>query len=152
MRILIATDGSECSEYAVNEIARRPWPAGSEFRIVLAVDAYPAGATEVWAVTPSAYMDLESALRERGVEVLQAATKTLEDAGIEARQVTLEVLTGAPKRAILEEAERWRADLVVVGSHGYGAVARIFLGSVSHAVATHAHCSVEIVRRRPSDA
>jgi len=152
MRILLATDGSECSEYAVKEVSRRPWPDDSEFRIVLAVDVYPAGATEVWAVTPSAYEDLETALRERGADVLTAATETLREAGVGAERITSEILTGAPKRAILDEAERWGADLVVVGSHGYGAVARIFLGSVSHAVATHAHCSVEIVRRRPADA
>jgi nucleotide-binding universal stress UspA family protein len=50
---------------------------------------------------------------------------------------------------ILDEAERWGADLIVLGSHGYGAWQRFMLGSVSHAVATHAHCSVEIVWRKP---
>ena len=47
---------------------------------------------------------------------------------------------------IVEEAERWGADLILVGSHGYGSVKRFMLGSVSQAVATHAPCSVEIVR------
>jgi nucleotide-binding universal stress UspA family protein len=48
------------------------------------------------------------------------------------------------------EAEAWGADLIMLGSQGYGAVARFVLGSVSHAVASHAHCSVEIVRCRES--
>jgi nucleotide-binding universal stress UspA family protein len=56
---------------------------------------------------------------------------------------------GSPKEAILDEAERWGADLIVVGSHGYGAIQRLFLGSVSLAVATNALCSVEIVRMPP---
>jgi nucleotide-binding universal stress UspA family protein len=47
---------------------------------------------------------------------------------------------------ILEEAERWQADLIVVGSHGFGPVKRRLLGSVSQAIALHAHYSVEIVR------
>lgn len=53
---------------------------------------------------------------------------------------------GSPKRVILEEAERWGADLIMVGSHGYGFWNRLLLGSVSQAITTHANCSVEIVR------
>jgi nucleotide-binding universal stress UspA family protein len=60
--------------------------------------------------------------------------------------VTEEVLEGAPKSVVVEEAQRWNADLVLVGSHGFGPTKRFLLGSVSHAVALHAHCSVEIVR------
>lgn len=53
---------------------------------------------------------------------------------------------GRPKDAILDEAEHWGAELIVVGSHGYGAIRRLFLGSVSLALAANAPCSVEIVR------
>jgi nucleotide-binding universal stress UspA family protein len=60
--------------------------------------------------------------------------------------VTTEALTGSPKRTIVEEAEAWGADLIVVGSHGYKSWERMLLGSVSQAVAAHARCSVEIVR------
>lgn len=48
---------------------------------------------------------------------------------------------------ICSEAEKLSADLIVVGSHGYGAVKRVMLGPVSHAVSLHAKCSVEIVRK-----
>jgi nucleotide-binding universal stress UspA family protein len=61
--------------------------------------------------------------------------------------ITSKVLPGSPRSAILEEAERWKADLIVVGSHGYGAWQRLVLGSVSQAVVLHAKCSVEVVRR-----
>jgi nucleotide-binding universal stress UspA family protein len=63
--------------------------------------------------------------------------------------VTTSLLEGWPKDAIVAEAERWRADLIVVGSHGYGPLRRFFLGSVSLYVALHAPCSVEIVRSQP---
>jgi nucleotide-binding universal stress UspA family protein len=57
------------------------------------------------------------------------------------------VRDGSPKNEIIEEAEQWGADLIVVGCHGYGNLKRFLLGSVSQAVAVHAPCSVEIVRR-----
>ena len=56
------------------------------------------------------------------------------------------VIEGSPKSVILEEADALGADLIVVGSHGYGMIERFLLGSVSHAVSLHAKCSVEIVR------
>ena len=60
--------------------------------------------------------------------------------------VTTVAIEGSPKSVILEEAEKFGADLIVVGSHGYGMVEGFLLGSVSNAVALHAKCSVEIVR------
>ena len=59
--------------------------------------------------------------------------------------VTGDVLTGPPREAILDEADRWKADLIVMGSHGYGVWQRFLLGSVSRAIVSHAKCSVEIV-------
>ena len=60
------------------------------------------------------------------------------------------MLPGPPRTVILDEAERWGADLIVVGSHGYRAWERFLLGSVSQAVVSHAKCSVEVVRCRPA--
>jgi len=56
-------------------------------------------------------------------------------------------IEGTPKSVILEEAEIFGADLIVVGSHGCGVVERFLLGSVSHEVSLHAKCSVLIVRK-----
>jgi len=53
---------------------------------------------------------------------------------------------GSPKKLIVLEAKRWKADLVVVGAEGHGALRQFLLGSVAHTVALHAPCSVEIVR------
>jgi nucleotide-binding universal stress UspA family protein len=55
---------------------------------------------------------------------------------------------GAPHRRIVEVADEWGADLIVVGSHGYRMWERVLLGSVSQSVATHAKCSVWIVREK----
>jgi nucleotide-binding universal stress UspA family protein len=149
MKILLAVDGSRYSDAAVEEVAARPWPPGSELLIVSAYSAYPPAGAELWAV-PQEYYDM----------ILKAARAAAEGAIAKARdrcaaggalRISSEILAGPPPRSILDKAEEWGADLIVVGSHGYGAVKRLLLGSVSHAVAVHAPCSVEIVRRRSSD-
>ena len=55
---------------------------------------------------------------------------------------------GDPRSAIVDEAEEWGADLIVVGSHGYTGLKRWLLGSVAQSVVGHAPCSVEVVRRK----
>ena len=61
--------------------------------------------------------------------------------------LTTEVLCGPPAQEIVQQAEDWGADLVVVGSHGYGFWSRALLGSVSNSVVHHAPCSVLVVRK-----
>lgn len=53
---------------------------------------------------------------------------------------------GNPQATILSHAEKWKADLVVMGSHGQTSAAEILLGSVTNSVLRHAHCPVLIVR------
>jgi nucleotide-binding universal stress UspA family protein len=149
MRILAATDGSPSSDVALDEIARRPWPAGSELRIVTVVNPWPPVGAEAWAIPPHYYDEVAKAARESGEKVLAAARERVE--GRDGLTVSAEVLSGPTASTIVDEAERWDADLVVVGSHGYGAVKRFFLGSVSHAITLHAPCSVEVVRERKSE-
>jgi nucleotide-binding universal stress UspA family protein len=54
--------------------------------------------------------------------------------------------TGDARQVILDEAQEWPADLVVLGSHGRTGMKRVLLGSVSDSVSRHARCSVQIVR------
>jgi nucleotide-binding universal stress UspA family protein len=72
------------------------------------------------------------------------AAESLRAAGF--RQVSEAVEEGNPKVVIVDEAEKWGADLIFLGSHGRKGLDRFLLGSVSEAVARHAACSVEIVR------
>ena len=129
-RVLLATDGSEFSAAAAEALAGRPWPEGSEFRIV--------SVEEPWAILPSRVTQDGQA-----EEAVSSAKQVLASAGLNA---TGAVLSGNPK-LILEEAKDWNADLIVVGSHGLRGFKRFLLGSVSEAVAMNAHCSVVVVRR-----
>ena len=83
----------------------------------------------------------------KGAEkITENAVKILRDKN-PALIVTTMAIGGSPKSAILKEAQTLSADLIIVGSHGHGAVESFLLGSVSQAVALHAKCSVEIVRK-----
>jgi nucleotide-binding universal stress UspA family protein len=83
---------------------------------------------------------------QRTEEAVMASEKIITDAGLTVSG-TVAVPCATPKELILEEAHKWGADLIVVGSHGRRGINRFLLGSVSEAVASHAHCSVEIIRR-----
>ncbi|HYE75953.1 MAG TPA: universal stress protein [Blastocatellia bacterium] len=151
MKILLPVDGSDCSNAAVNEVAKRPWPAGSEVRILSAVELPFVPTTETWALPDSYYSQLEEAGREQAHKAIDAAVEKLRDTA-SSREIPLEITThivdGSARDAILSEAEKWGADLIVLGSHGRRGLQRFLLGSVSNAIATHAPCSVEIVRCR----
>lgn len=147
MRILMAIDGSPCSGAAINEVAVRPWPANSEFRIISAFQIPLNPAPEAWTLQPECYSEMERAERDQAQRVVDVACGKLRKALGGFATVSGQVLPGPPQSVILEEAERWKADLIVVGSHGYGTWHRLILGSVSQAVVLHAHCSVEVVRQ-----
>jgi nucleotide-binding universal stress UspA family protein len=142
MKILLATDGSNCSVAAARSIAGRPWPAGSEVRVVSVVHIAGYLLSSLQEV-PEEMALIESEFLAQGEEDVAAAERIIAGCGLKA---TSSVLKGYPKSKIVDEAEDWDADLVVVGSHGRRGLPRLLMGSVSEAVAMHAHCSVEVVR------
>jgi nucleotide-binding universal stress UspA family protein len=148
MKILLATDGSECSDAAVEAVAKRPWPEGSEVKIISAIESPYVPTTETWVLPEGYFNELEDATRAQAETAVDQAAKRIESANTSKLEITTEIVDGPAKNAILDRAERWGADLIMIGSHGYSGWQRFLLGSVSHAVATHAHCSVEIVRKR----
>jgi nucleotide-binding universal stress UspA family protein len=154
MKILLAVDGSNCGEAAASEVARRPWPAGTEVRVVSAVELPFVPTTETWALPDSYYSQLEQAGYEQAHRTVNGVVERLRATAAERPaplEITSHVVTGSARDVILGEADEWGADLIVVGSHGRRGLQRFLLGSVSQAVAAHAHCSVEIVRCRAAE-
>lgn len=98
----------------------------------------------------SLYDAIEKAANELARAAVDSAEAALRaDERSRLLDITTEVIFGSAKNVILADAEAFGADLIVVGSHGRGMLERFLLGSVSQAVALHAACSVEIVRRPP---
>lgn len=147
MKILLATDASAHSDRAIDVIARQHFADDSEIHVVCVVEhivpmAYGTGVTD-----NTVYDVMEREANDLAQSTIEHAAARLRASGETARfTVTTSVLSGSPKHVLLDTAESWGADLIVVGSHGYGTVDRFLLGSVSQAVALHAKCSVLIVR------
>lgn len=144
LRILVATDGSACAARAVDSVAARPWPAGSLLRVVTVVHTDVPLVPEPFLTGAAAHVQSLEEDRQRAPGRVHAAEARL--AGALGAPVESVVLEGDPADVIVEEAARWNADLVVVGTHGRGGLKRLVLGSVSEAVVRRAPCSVEVVR------
>lgn len=136
MKIVLAIDGSDFSNMAVVELARMPLPSKTEVCILNVVENH-------MLATPEAL----SNVRKSTEDIVNDASRLLKDK-IGTISVTTVVVNGIPKSAILEKAETFGADLIVVGSQGQGAFSHFLLGSVSQSVAMHAGCSVMIVRKK----
>jgi nucleotide-binding universal stress UspA family protein len=144
MKILLAIDGSSCSNAAVDEVTRRPWPEGSSLEVLTVVEPPMPPTPDAWALPWNYLEELEVALGKQGQNTLDSALRKL--AANKTFLLSSKLVVGSPRSVILDEAESWGADLVVLGSHGYSAWKRFLLGSVSQAVVSHAKCSVEVVR------
>ena len=145
IRLLLGIDGSPDATAALQTIAARKWPSGTQVRVVGVLDyrswLLPA-ATEISESALAPVMEEE--LRSRASETIRQAVRDLKASDISASP---EILAGNPGHVLVAEAERWDADCIFVGARGLNALERIFLGSVSTTVAMQAHCSVEVVRQ-----
>lgn len=147
MKILIATDGSEYGTAAVETAAAQVWPKGSELKIISVFDPpIPLGG-EIYMMETNIYEEASKAAESAALKFVEDAAATIKR-GVNGDNVfvTTNVYMGSPHRRIVEEAEEWSADLIIVGSHGYSRWERVLLGSVSQNVVQHAKCSVWIVR------
>ena len=144
MKILLATDGSTFSEVAEQTVTAAIRPQDGEV-LVLQV-AEPMMFEAAPQLVPG-YLPEQAAKRE---EVLNLAKKTTDQAAGRLRTAGFKaesrVVEGDIRNRILDTAEAWKPDLIVVGSHGRKGMAKFLLGSVAEAVARHARCSVLIVR------
>ena len=146
-RIIIGFDGSEGAFAAVRAVAQREWSQGTRVHVVTASE--PA--------VPSSIARFVPPICRTGEEVNVADRRLLEELGIEALEIlkssgvdaTLHIRPGTPKQVLIEEAERQGADCIFVGASSRSRdLDRVPLGSTSSAVASRAHCSVEVVRER----
>ncbi|BDD94202.1 universal stress protein [Pandoraea sp. XJJ-1] len=144
-RILLATDGSETSWRALHEAIRFAMP-DDVVRAVSVIDDPFAHYQAAFA----SHIDLEAvrdALISENQQTLSDTYKTLREEGIQAdtRSIDLRAWGGTVADAIIREAERWHADLLVLGTHGRKGVRRLLMGSVAEQVLRQTHRPVMLV-------
>jgi nucleotide-binding universal stress UspA family protein len=144
IRILLGVDNSSDSRAAVEAVCNRKWPAGAEVGLLAVVDT-------VMAITPNAGEPAAMKWIEVGDEnnweqvreIFEPLAQRLRSTGLRAEVL---IRRGKPADQILEEADTWGADCIFIGAKGTRGIDRLLLGSVSSAVSSRAHCSVEVVR------
>jgi nucleotide-binding universal stress UspA family protein len=147
MKILLAVDGSKCSEAAVETLVRQYKPDGTEVLVTNVVESvklmpisYGFGAGPIFVQD---YAKIAKEWHDQGEILVRRVVERLREAGFTA---TPSLVEGDARERILEAAKAWKPDVILLGSHGWRGLDRFLLGSVSDTIARHAPCSVEIVR------
>lgn len=148
--MVVGLDDSEHSFYALEWTLEHFFsksPENSPFKLVI-VHAKPSAASAVGLAGPGAadvlpYVEID--LKKIGARVLERAKETCTAKSV--NDVILEVMEGDARNVLCDAVERHHASILVVGNHGYGAIKRAVLGSVSDYCAHHAHCTVMIVKK-----
>jgi len=117
-RIVVGFNGSQDSEVAVDAVASREWPEGSEARLITVHPLLSSEARDV-------------------------AAEKLRNAGLTTSEISKD---GGPAHVLMREAEEWGADSIFVGTRDVHGFQHLLHGSVSSAVAEEARCSVEVSR------
>jgi nucleotide-binding universal stress UspA family protein len=147
MKILLAVDGSECSEAAVRVVLTEFRPEGTEVRVLDAVEwLKDMPASFAFGMAPGlaeAVVTFRDESNQRAGQLVARIADALGAAGFRTSVSTPEA---DPRHAIIDAATEWPADLIVMGSHGRRGIDRVLMGSVAEAVVRHAPCSVHIAR------
>ena len=161
MKVLIGYDGSASADKAIEDLKLAGLPRESEVLVVSVADLL-AGVPNVeemskQAVLPSRVVAGLQRAQTYGERVINEAKSFAKQAKNHVQDLFPEwdvkdkVIEGTPSWELLDLAEDWNTDLVVVGSQGRGTIGRFLLGSVSKKLATDAYCSVRVVRPRSEE-
>ncbi|GAV66938.1 Usp domain-containing protein [Cephalotus follicularis] len=148
--MIVGIDDSEQSAYALEWTLDHfftPFASNSPFKLFL-VHAKPSP-TSVLALagpgTAEVLPIVDADLKRTATMVIEKAKETCQSKVV--NDVTVAVVEGDARNVLCDAVEKHHASILVVGSHGYGAIKRAVLGSVSDYCAHHAHCTVMIVKR-----
>ncbi len=147
MNILLATDGSDCADTALDFMLRFPFPDTSTVILLTVIDKrvfVDAESVELTQAQNDALHVVRNTVREEAQALLDAAAQRIRERGW---AVTVQLRSGDVAEEIIVAAEESQVDLVVVGSHGRSPGGRFRLGGVTNRVLMYAPCSVLIVKQ-----
>ena len=144
-KILVPIDGSSTSNLGIREALKLARDQRAKLRLVHVVDEL------VIVSSPDAVVpvgDIVGVLRDAGRKILDRSAALVRKAGSNADTVLVERFGGRAADSIIAEAKKWRADLIVLGTHGRRGVRRMVLGSDAEQVVRSANVPVLLVRSK----
>ncbi|MBP7863229.1 universal stress protein [bacterium] len=141
MKVLIAVDGSESSQRALEYVAQMPWKPNTEFCLFSAIYLWE----EDFTVLRSSYDMAKERAKKKVIEGLEKDVKYLREK-VPGIVVSFDYNFDRAREAIVEKAFTYKADLIVMGSHGRSGFKKLLMGSVAEYVSNVAPCSVQIVK------
>lgn len=146
-KILVPVDGSPTSDLGLDEALKLASLTGAHLKLIHICDllSFAVSLDASLGATP----DLMSLVREEARGILDRALQHVEEAGQTAETLLSDTLSGRVCDQVVDEAKRWEADLIVIGTHGRRGVKRFVLGSDAEQIARAAPVPVLLVRGRP---
>jgi len=153
MKILIAYDGSQGADDALDDLLRAGLPSLAEALIVSVAEVFApptgpaetAGLVQVPPAVRKAWAEATQAVETAHARALQGQARV--QALFPGWQVHTTASADSPAWGVIKQADTWHPDLIVVGSHGRSVLGRLVLGSVSQMIVAEARCSVRVARR-----
>lgn len=142
-KILVPIDESETSQLGLQEALRIAKNQHASIRLVHVVHDFLVAAGQGGALYAS---QLRKDLRARGEQILKSAASLARDQQVDSETVLLETPAGSVGAMIVEDAERWSADLIVLGTHGRRGIHRLVMGSDAEHVVRTTSVPVLLVR------
>ncbi len=136
--LLVALDASQRASKVLDTAVELAKQTGAKVRLVRAVGVPPEIPMSPFGVSPDGFLEMLLGEGKKQIEALGATVPPELLDGVETR-------VGAPWVAVCDAAKACNADLIVIGSHGYGGIDRL-LGTTAAKVVNHAECSVLVAR------
>ena len=132
-KILVPTDGSETAKKATEYAVWLAKQIGASLTLLTVIDKSPFIARSIPSVaTPTHLMEpIEDYLRQAAEAYIGEAEGLCKENGVQSKKV---IRSGHPVEEIAEEAEKSKADLIIMGSHGKSAIKAAVLGSVTFGI------------------
>lgn len=141
MKVLIALDGSDCSKKALEYVASMPWRTDTQFCLFTAVYLWE----DDFNVLKSSYDMAKERAKKKALELLEEEAKLLQTK-LPHNKIEVDYIFDRAREAIVEKAFAYKADLIIMGSHGRSGFKKLLMGSVAEYVTNIAPCSVHVVK------
>jgi nucleotide-binding universal stress UspA family protein len=148
-RILVPVDGSDTSALGLSEAIRLCEDQKAELRLIHVVDELiSTGGLDGAANYSGNIIEL---LREAGKSILETAESQVKDCGVNFESAMLEHFGGQAARLIVKDAKEWKADLIVLGTHGRRGIRRLLMGSDAEEIIRTSPVPILLVRSKDPD-